>query len=317
MSDTILEISNLKKIYGRTEVLHGVSFSLKRGGIYGLVGPNGAGKTTIMKIIGGLVYATGGEVNCYNTDGEVVDIQKARRKMSFMIETPYLKKHATARENLEKQRLQKELPDKAVIDDVLNLVGLSDVDQRKPVRQYSLGMQQRLGIANALMCDPELLILDEPVNGLDPVGIHEVRELLLKMNREKGVTILISSHILSELAQLCTDYIFIGSGNILKMITAEELEINGRGCFEIGTNHNEKAYEWLKSRYGERVSLHENIIRIYDQIDDIAALSEELFGIGAVPVHLVQTESDLEKYYLEQVLGGDDSKELPAPNEEA
>ncbi|MCR5121803.1 MAG: ATP-binding cassette domain-containing protein [Ruminococcus sp.] len=297
----ILEIKDLRKSFGKKEVLHGVGFSMKRGGIYGLVGPNGAGKSTIMKIMGGLIFPTAGEINFYNSEGNKEELQAARRKMSFMIETPYLKSFANARQNLEKQRLQKGLPDKKIIDRVLESVGLSGVDDKKQVRQYSLGMKQRLGIATALMCDPELLVLDEPVNGLDPAGIHYIRELLLKLNQESGVTILISSHILSELSQLCTDYIFIGGGNILETATAEELERSGRGCFEVVTTDNEKAFGVLGGRFGESVVMEDGVIKLYGEIGSEAELSEMLFAAGAVPTRLARAESDLEKYYLEKV----------------
>lgn len=303
--DTILEIKDLRKSYGKAEVLHGVGFSMKRGGIYGLVGPNGAGKTTIMKILGGLVFPTAGEISYYGSDGGKLDLREARRRMSFMIETPYLKAFSNARQNLEKQRLQKGIADKGVIDKVLETAGLAGVDNKKQVRQYSLGMKQRLGIANALMCDPEMLVLDEPVNGLDPVGIHDIRELLLKLNRESGVTILISSHILSELSQLCTDYIFIGSGNIIERTTAAELERSGRGCFEISTTDNEKALAVLSERFGENVRAEDGIIKLYGEFGSEAELAELLFSAGAVPVHLARAESDLEKYYLEKVLGSE------------
>ena len=302
MSGNILEIKDLRKSFGKKEVLHGVGFSLKRGGIYGLVGPNGAGKSTIMKIMGGLIFPTAGEIDFFDRDGKKEDLRTARRKMSFMIETPYLKNFANARQNLEKQRLQKGLSDKGVIDRVLESVGLSGVDDKKQVRQYSLGMKQRLGIATALMCDPELLVLDEPVNGLDPAGIHYIRELLLKLNQESGVTILISSHILSELSQLCTDYIFIGGGNILETATAEELERSGRGCFEVVTTDNDKAYSLLSERFGESVLMEDGVIKLYGEFGSEAELSEMLFAAGAVPTRLARAESDLEKYYLEKVL---------------
>lgn len=302
MSDTILEIKELKKSFGKKEVLHGVSFDIKRGGIYGLVGPNGAGKTTIMKIIGGLVYPSGGSIKYYAKSGESVDMQTARRSMSFMIETPYLKGFSNARQNLEKQRLQKGIADKGVIDRVLDTVGLSEVEKKKEVRKYSLGMKQRLGIANALMCDPELLVLDEPVNGLDPAGIREIRELLLKLNREKGVTILISSHILSELSQLCTDYIFIGSGSILERTSAHDLEKGSSGVLEIGTNNNAAAEVLLRERFGDKLEVCGDMFKIHEDITDIAELSSALFGAGAVPVHIVCSEGMLEDYYLDKVL---------------
>ena len=163
-------------------------------------------------------------------------------------------------------------------------------------------MKQRLGIANALMCDPELLVLDEPVNGLDPAGIREIRELLLKLNREKGVTILISSHILSELSQLCTDYIFIGSGSILERTSAHDLEKGSSGVLEIGTNNNAAAEVLLRERFGDKLEVCGDIFKIHEDITDIAELSSALFGAGAVPVHIVCSEGMLEDYYLDKVL---------------
>lgn len=223
MNETVIAVEQLSKEYKFGMAVDGVSFQIHKKGIYGLVGPNGAGKTTIMKMLGGLVHPSAGTIHMYGDEGEKQP-EQARRYMSFIIEQPYLQQGATAYQNLEKMRLMKGLTDKERIHQVLELTGLGDVNPKKHVRKYSLGMKQRLGIAGALLSDPSVLVLDEPINGLDPEGIIEVRELLLNLNREKEVTMLISSHILTELSHLCTDYLFINHGRIVKSITHEELK---------------------------------------------------------------------------------------------
>ena len=202
MSDVLIDVKNFEKQYMKKIVVKDASFQVKKGMICGLVGPNGAGKTTIMKAMGGLILPTKGTISLFGETDEK-GLAHSRSRMCFMIETPYAKQDMTARENLEKLRLQKGLPDKSKIDKVLEMVGLADTG-KKPVKEFSLGMKQRLGIAGSLMSDPEIMVLDEPVNGLDPEGIVEIRELLLKLNREQEITIVISSHLLSELALLCT-----------------------------------------------------------------------------------------------------------------
>ena len=200
MGNTVIEVKKLEKQYGKQKVVQDLSFRIEEGMICGLIGPNGAGKNKIMKMMGGLVLPTGGEMELFGGSTEK-ELAKARSRISFMIETPYAKEKLTARENLEKQRIQKGIPDKKRVDEVLKLVGLEHTG-KKFVKNFSLGMRQRLGIANALLSKPEIMILDEPTNGLDPEGIVEIRELLLKLNRQEHITILISSHILSELLSL-------------------------------------------------------------------------------------------------------------------
>ena len=195
MSEIIVEVKNLTKQYGRQMALDGVSFQIRRGSIVGLIGPNGAGKTTIMKIMGGLAFPTGGELEMYGVTDEK-GLNHARTRMSFMIETPYEKEKMTARENLEKQRLQKGIPDKNRVDEVLKIVNLQNTG-KKVVKNFSLGMRQRLGLANALMGKPEFMVLDEPINGLDPEGIVEIRELFRKLNKE-GITVIMISHDINE-----------------------------------------------------------------------------------------------------------------------
>ena len=239
MAENIVEVRNLTKQYGSQKALDDVSFTVKKGSIVGLIGPNGAGKTTIMKVMGGLAFPTKGELAMFGNVSEK-ELNNARSRTSFMIETPYAKEKMTARENLEKQRLQKGIPDKNRIDEVLEIVKLQDTG-KKVVKNFSLGMRQRLGIANALLGKPELMVLDEPINGLDPEGIVEIRELFRKLNKEQDITIIISSHILSELSLLCSDYIFINHGQIKGRFTSEELKAECSEYVHIDTDNNEKA----------------------------------------------------------------------------
>ena len=301
MSEIIIDVKNLDKQYMKQKAVDGASFQIKEGMICGLIGPNGAGKTTIMKMLGGLALPTGGSLEIYGASDEK-GLAHARSRMSFMIETPYAKEKLSARENLEKQRLQKGIPDKKRIDEVLEIVGLSDVG-KKPVKNFSLGMRQRLGIANALMTKPEIMVLDEPVNGLDPEGIVEIRELLLKLNREEHITILISSHILSELSLLCTDYLFINKGKLLQAVSADELKKLCREYYRISTDNNSLAAAILENKLGitQFDVDKDGSIRLYEQLDNMYTVSKTLFENGVVPVVLHINEANLEQYYMNMV----------------
>ena len=301
MSEIIIDVKNLDKQYMKQKAVDNASFQIKEGMICGLIGPNGAGKTTIMKMLGGLALPTGGSLEIYDSNDEN-GLAHARSRMSFMIETPYAKEKLSAKENLEKQRLQKGIPDKKRIDEVLEIVGLSDVG-KKPVKNFSLGMRQRLGIANALMTKPEIMVLDEPVNGLDPEGIVEIRELLLKLNREEHITILISSHILSELSLLCTDYLFINKGKLLQAISSDELKRLCREYYRISTDNNSLAAAILENKLGitQFDVDKDGSIRLYEQLDNMYNVSKTLFENGVVPVVLHINEANLEQYYMNMV----------------
>lgn len=301
MSEVLIEVNNLEKQYMKQKAVNNASFQIKEGMICGLIGPNGAGKTTIMKMLGGLVIPTGGEISIYGGKTEA-ELAKARRRMSFMIETPYAKEKLNARENLEKQRIQKGIPDKKRIEEVLEIVGLKDVGKKR-VKAYSLGMRQRLGIANALLTKPEIMVLDEPVNGLDPEGIVEIRELLLKLNREEHITIIISSHILSELSLLCTDYVFINKGEILQTISANELKHICKEYYHINTDNNSLALAVLSDKLGitQAEVEKDGSIRLYERLDEIREISKTLFENGVIPTTLNINEANLEQYYINMV----------------
>ena len=301
MAENIVEVRNLTKQYGTQKALDDVSFTVKKGSIVGLIGPNGAGKTTIMKVMGGLAFPTKGELAMFGNVSEK-GLNNARSRTSFMIETPYAKEKMTARENLEKQRLQKGIPDKNRIDEVLEIVKLQDTG-KKVVKNFSLGMRQRLGIANALLGKPELMVLDEPINGLDPEGIVEIRELFRKLNKEQDITIIISSHILSELSLLCSDYIFINHGQIKGRFTSEELKAECSEYVHIDTDNNEKASVILTRNCGisNIEVLEDSSIRIFDGLDNMLHISRTLYENGVIPVELSRNEVNLEDYYLRLV----------------
>lgn len=304
MTDHVIETKNLTKQYGTAKALSDVSLSIERGSITGLIGPNGAGKTTLMKILGGLIYQTEGTFTMFG-ESSPKGLERVRSRMSFMIETPYAKDGMTATENLEKQRLQKGVPDKKRVKEVLEMVKLENTGKKK-VKEFSLGMRQRLGIANALLAKPELMVLDEPINGLDPEGIVEIREMLLTLNREQKITILISSHILSELSLLCTDYVFIHQGQLIDRLTKDQLQEECCDYFRINTLNNEKASVILTNQLGIRQMrvCEDGAIHIFEGFERIPEISRALYEADAVPVELARNETNLEEYYMRKVKGG-------------
>lgn len=301
MSEIVIDVKQLEKQYMKQKAVQDVSFQIRQGMICGLIGPNGAGKTTIMKMLGGLVLPTGGSISIYGEHTEK-GLAKARSRMSFMIETPYVKEKMSARENLEKQRLQKGIPDRKRVDEVLEMVGLTDTG-KKYAKNFSLGMRQRLGIANALLTKPEIMVLDEPINGLDPEGIVEIRELLLKLNREEHITIIISSHILSELSLLCTDYLFIHHGQLLEAVSSQELKRMCKEYYHIHTDNDAMALAILQEQLQVKdYDVEEDgSIRLYERIDEIKEVSKTLYEGGVIPLSLGVREANLEQYYMDMV----------------
>lgn len=303
MEQTVIEVKGLTKQYKKQTAVKDAAFTIKRGSICGLVGPNGAGKTTIMKMLGGLVIPSAGNISLYGGMSEK-ELAKARERMSFMIETPYAKLDLTAWQNLEKQRIQKGIPDKERPRAVMELVGLSDVGNKK-LKEYSLGMKQRFGIANALLSKPEVMVLDEPVNGLDPGGIVEIREMLRKLNREEDVTILISSHILSELALMCSEYLFLAEGEIVRQVTSEALKRECRSYLRVNTDNNNLALVVLREKLDitDYEVEEDGSIRLYEYFDNIAAVSKTLYENGVLPIGLLAGEDTLEQYYMSMIGG--------------
>ena len=219
----VLSAEGLTKRYRHFTALDGLNMHIPKGAIYGFVGKNGAGKTTLIRLICGLQEPTAGQYTLYGQPSTEKGITKARRRMGAVVETPSIYMDMTAEENLRQQYRVLGLPSFEGIPELLALVGLENTGKKK-AKNFSLGMRQRLGIAVALAGDPDFLVLDEPVNGLDPQGIIEIRELILKLNRERQITVLISSHILDELSRLATHYGFIDRGHMVKEISAAELD---------------------------------------------------------------------------------------------
>ncbi len=219
----VLKAEGIEKVYRNYKVLKGLTMGVPKGAIYGFVGKNGAGKTTLIRVICGLQEPSKGKYFLYGVGNREKGIEKSRRRMGAVVEGPAIYLGMTAEDNLKEQYRILGLPSFKGIPELLKLVGLEDTG-RKTAGNFSLGMRQRLGIAIALAGDPDFLVLDEPVNGLDPQGIVEIRELILKLNREYNITVLISSHILDELSRLATHFGFIDQGQIVKEISAAEME---------------------------------------------------------------------------------------------
>ena len=227
MNDIVLETRDLCKAYRHTAVLDHVNIQIRRGQIVGFIGQNGAGKTTLLRMVAGLAFPTSGSLALWGQN-DAKALESARKRIGCMIEGPALYGGMTARQNMEIQRLQRGLPDKALIDKTLALVGLADTG-RKRVRNFSMGMRQRLGIALALLGTPEFLILDEPINGLDPAGIQEMRSLIASMPQTTGATVLISSHLLGEIEQMVDQVGILNHGKLLFEGSLQQLQKHSRG----------------------------------------------------------------------------------------
>lgn len=296
MSDVILRINDLSKTYGPKKALDGVSFEVERGKIYGFIGENGAGKTTAIRAITGLSPIENGTIELFGKS-DSKGLAEARRKMGCLVESPILDMRKTAKENLMLQELLYGNKDASKADKILNRVGLGDVKNKK-VGNFSLGMKQRLGIALALINDPNLLILDEPVNGLDPMGMVDVRELLVSLCRDDGITIVISSHILAELYQLATDYIIISHGHIISTLSKDELDKLCTTHIVMETEHNDEAMSILTSNGIATMNSDEGSISIYGNVEtkEVARL---MYDHQILVTQLTKHERTLEEYYIE------------------
>ncbi|NLW74288.1 MAG: ATP-binding cassette domain-containing protein [Clostridiales bacterium] len=301
--EEILTTQNLTKKYRAVTALDNVNMTVSRGDIYGFVGANGAGKTTLIRVICGLTIPTSGSFVLFGAPSGSSEIMAARRRTSAIVEAPAIYRNMTAKENLYMQC--KILgADTSRVDEHLETVGLSKVAATsRKAGNFSQGMRQRLGIAMALCGNPEFMILDEPLNGLDPEGIFDMRNLILKLNRESGITFLISSHILSELSLVANKYGFIADGKLVKEITYDELHRQCRRSIDIDLHDPAAAGEYLAGQLGIRDYTHENgTLRIFDDVGIgrlVAALEE-----GGFPVLGIRSrEESLEDYYL-KVTGG-------------
>src|SRR5574344_716788 len=300
--DIILETNNLEKRYKDFKSLNHANIHIEKGSIYGLIGKNGAGKTTLIRIICGLQEPTNGKYSIYGIDNSNGDITNARKRMGAIIETPSIYGEMTAKDNLIEQYKLVGMPSLDGIDEILKLVGLSNTGKKK-AKNFSLGMKQRLGIALALANNPDFLILDEPINGLDPQGIIEIRELILKLNKEKRITVLISSHYLDELSKIATHYGFLDNGAIIKEISSEKLikEMAHKLILKV-SNQNEfvKYFEENKISYEVVDSKTINVYGKYNLSKFINELSKK--SLIADEIH--EQEESLENYYMNLIGGG-------------
>ena len=303
MKEVILKTYNITKKYGNQVAVNNVNMTIKKGEIYGFIGQNGAGKTTLIRLITGLIHKTGGEIELLGATGEA-ELNKSRTMIGSLIETPSFYTNMTARENLEVSRLVRNIPGKKCIDEVLELVGLKDIEKKK-VKNFSLGMRQRLGIANALMGNPKLLILDEPINGLDPMGIVEIRELLKKINKEKDMTILISSHILSELSELATTYGIISNGKLIEEITAEELAEKCRQYIDLKVDDTSRAVTLLERELGisDYEVLEDKKIKVFSNLETIGEVNSILSKSGVIVESISIKGENLEEYFMNKIGG--------------
>lgn len=298
----VLTTSALSKKYGKSWALNGVSMHIPKGAIYGFIGRNGAGKTTLIRLICGLQEPTNGAYSIYGIDYTDKAICKSRRRMGAIVESPSIYLDMTAEDNLKQQAIILGLPSYDSIPEILELVGLEDTGKKK-VKRFSLGMKQRLGIAIALMGNPDFLVFDEPLNGLDPQGIIEIRELILKLNREKQITILVSSHILDELSRIATHYGVIDKGNLVKEISSEELESVCRKCIMVEVTDTKILTRVLDAEGLEYEVLSDKTANIYGSVN----LSRLVLALVQEDCELIssheQVES-LENYFINLVGGG-------------
>lgn len=297
----VLETNGLSKRYRAFTALNGLNMHIPKGSIYGFVGRNGAGKTTLIRLICGLQEPTSGNFILYGAKNTDTKIERARRRMGAVVESPAVYPDMTAEENLRQQYLVLGMPSADGIAELLHLVGLDGTGKKK-VKNFSLGMRQRLGIAVALAGNPDFLVLDEPVNGLDPQGIIEMRELILKLNREHGITVLISSHILDELSRLATHYGFIDGGRMVKEMSAEELEKRCRKCLRAEVSDTKALARVLESMNAEYRIIDFNHADIYAEIP-VTTLVSALAIENCTVNKIVEQDESLESFYMNLVGG--------------
>lgn len=300
----IIETKDITKSYGKYQVLNKLNIHVKENSIYGLIGKNGAGKTTLIRIICGLQDPTNGTYFINKIDNKAKDISLVRKKIGAIIERPSIYEEMNAKDNIICQMKLVGLTNYQDVSKFLDVVGLSNVGNKK-VRYYSLGMKQRLGIALALVNNPNILILDEPINGLDPEGIIEIRELILKLNKEKHITILISSHYLDELSKVATNYGFIDKGRIIEEISSEELNKKLTIFIELKVNNLKSFTDYFKKNNIPYEIKDNNIINIYKDYN-IQKFITELTNNNLEIESITKKNKSLEEYYI-NLIGGNNN----------
>lgn len=302
----LLTTNSLTKQYKGVKVVNNVNMHIKRGDIYGFVGENGAGKTTIIRLLTGLANVTSGDYDLFGENSKTGNLETVKKRMAAVVESPSIYLNMSAYDNLKLQCSMLGVADLSVIDEVLVMVGLDYLrNEKKAAGKFSLGMRQRLGIAMALVGNPDFIILDEPMNGLDPEGIVEIRELIIKLNQEKGITFLISSHILDELQKVATTFGFIHRGELIREISIEQLHEECRKCIEIvvnDVNYTIKVLDENPDLNSYKV-LPNGVIRIYDEIT-VNELVKLLDSKGIIIRKFNSNDENIEEFYLNIIRGG-------------
>ena len=296
MSEYLLSTSGLTKQVGHHKAVNNVDLHVKKGAIYGFIGRNGAGKTTFLKMISGLSQPTSGEIEMFGYKNE--ELKHVRSRISCLIEAPGIYGNMSAYHNLAIKCKLFGIQDKQYIENILKIVGLSDTGKKK-IKHFSLGMKQRLGIGLALVGEPDLLVLDEPINGLDPQGIAEIRDMLLRLKEEQNMTILISSHILEELSKIAPHYGIIHNGNLLQELTREELMIRCSERMEVLLDDPKKAIPVLDQMgFTNYQVMDQHKIYIYERLNESASVNMELAKAGILVRGIGITSEELENYFL-------------------
>lgn len=301
MENIVLQTTALTKQYAHCKAVDNVDMTITKGDIYGFIGQNGAGKTTLLRMVTSLIAPTAGEIALFGQSG-AKELEAGRKRIGCIVEGPAFFPTLTAQQNLEYYRIQRGIPDKGAIDKVLTTVNLTDTG-KKQYRQFSLGMKQRLGLALAIMGKPEFLILDEPINGLDPMGIVEFRSIIVNLAKEHGMTILVSSHILSELAQVATRYGIIHNGQLVKEFTQTQLEEETKRCLAVKVNDAAAAAVVLEQKLNTTnfEVLPGNELRVYDYLDKPSEITFQLSTNGVYVNSISEMGTNLEEYFLQTI----------------
>ena len=299
----IIETENLVKQYGAAAAVDDINIHVPKGSIYGLLGRNGAGKTTAMKMMLNLVFPTSGKIQLFGEDCKE-NTERVYSKIGSIVETPGFYENLTAYENLEILRHLRKKPKKECVKEALEVVGLQN-EHTKPYSDYSLGMKQRLGIAAAIMHKPKLLILDEPINGLDPIGISEIRLLLSKLSKEYGTTIFISSHVLNEIEQIADIIGVMHEGKLLEEVNIERLHQNSRRYLEFKVSDTSAAVKLLENHYQiTDSSILEDTLRVYDHVQNSGEINKLFNDSGLLVTAINVYEEKLEDYFAGLIGGG-------------
>lgn len=297
MNDYLLHTSSLTKTYNGHDAVKCIDLHVRKGAIYGLIGRNGAGKTTLLKMISGLSTPTSGSICLFGKSGK--ELSGVRERIGCHIEAPGLYPDMSAYQNLKCKSIQRNIKSDAYSEKLLELVGLENAGNKK-AKHFSMGMKQRLGIAMALVGDPDLLLLDEPINGLDPQGIREIREILIKLSHDRGITIIISSHILDELAKVATDYGIIHNGELVKEIAADDfMEQCGERILIRAKNIRRAADILDKLKIKTYFIIDDESVRIDGYTSESAYINTELVKAGCEISEIIVQSDSLEDYYFE------------------